>query len=92
MNTKPLNKADPFEQLIESAFRPGTFVPDGQCFVFVRRLAEAAATIDRLVAIEALECNGNTAAKRRYARCRRASPTTRYLKSETDASLLRIRR
>jgi hypothetical protein len=52
MNTKPLNKADPFEQLIESAFRPGTFVPDGQCFVFVRRLAEAAATIDRLVAIE----------------------------------------
>lgn len=52
MNTKPLNKADPFEQLIESAFRPGTFVPDGQCFVFVRRLEEAAATIDRLVAIE----------------------------------------
>ena len=52
MNTKPLNKADPVEQLIQCAFRPGTFVPDGQCFVFVKRLEEAAATIDRLVAIE----------------------------------------
>src|ERR1700730_5327501 len=52
METKPRSKADPIERRIESAFRPGTFIRDGECFSFVSRLEEVAATIDTLVAAE----------------------------------------
>jgi hypothetical protein len=47
----------------------------------------------------ALECNGNTAAKRRRTRCRRALPRTRYLSprqtqvcSESDGDTIRMGR
>ena len=52
MKRKPRSKADPIERQIESAFRPGTFIRDGECFSFVSRLEEVAATIDTLVAAE----------------------------------------
>lgn len=51
MKTKPRSKADPIERQIESAFRPGTFIRDGECFSFVSRLEEITA-IDTLVATE----------------------------------------
>jgi hypothetical protein len=52
MKTKPRSKADPIERQIESAFRPGTFIRDGECFSFVSGLEEVAAAIDTLVATE----------------------------------------
>ena len=52
MKTKARGKADPIERQIESAFRPGTFIRDGECISFVSRLEEVAATIDTLVASE----------------------------------------
>jgi hypothetical protein len=52
MKTKPSSKADPIERQIESAFRPGVFIRDGECFSFVSGLEEVAAAIDTLVAIE----------------------------------------
>ena len=50
MKTKP--RADPIERQIESAFRPGTFIRDGECFSFVSGLEEVAAIIDKLVPTE----------------------------------------
>ncbi len=50
--TKPRSKADPIERQIDSAFRPGTFIRDGECFSFVSGLEEVAAAIDTLVATE----------------------------------------
>lgn len=50
MKTKP--RADPIERQIESAFRPGTFIRDGECFSFVSGLEEVTAIIDKLVAAE----------------------------------------
>jgi hypothetical protein len=41
MKTKP--RADPIERQIESAFRPGTFIRDGECFSFVSGLEEVTA-------------------------------------------------
>lgn len=52
MKTKPRSKADPIERQIESAFRPGVFIRDGECFSFVSGLEEVVAAIDTLVAIE----------------------------------------
>ncbi len=52
MKTKARSKADPIERQIESAFRPGIFIRDGECISFVSRLEEVAATIDTLVAAE----------------------------------------
>jgi hypothetical protein len=50
--TKLRSKADPIERQIESAFRPGTLIRDGECSSLVSGLEEVAAAIDMLVATE----------------------------------------
>jgi hypothetical protein len=52
MARKPRTKMDPFEREIELAFEPGTFIPDGMCFSFVRGLAQIASKIDTMVSSE----------------------------------------
>ncbi len=52
MARKPRTKMDPFEREIELAFEPGTFMPDGMCFSFVRGLEQIAAKIDTMVGSE----------------------------------------
>ena len=52
MARKPRTKMDPFEREIELAFEPGTFIPDGRCFSFVRGLEQTAAKIDTMVGSE----------------------------------------
>jgi hypothetical protein len=52
MKTKPRSKADPIERQMESAFRPGTFIRDGECFAFVSGLEHLAAAIDTLITAE----------------------------------------
>lgn len=52
MKTKQRNKPDQVELLMESSFRPGTFIRDGECFTFVSGLEEVATIIDKLVAVE----------------------------------------
>ena len=52
MKTKPRSKADPIERQIESAFRPETFIRDGECFSFVSGLEEVGAAIGTLVATD----------------------------------------
>jgi len=52
MKTKLRSKVDPIERRIESAFCPGTFLREGECFSFVSGLEEVAAAIDTLVATE----------------------------------------
>jgi Family of unknown function (DUF6880) len=47
MTRKPRAKADPMEQEIERALKPGAFVSDGACFSFVTRLVVVAAKIDQ---------------------------------------------
>lgn len=60
---KSSSKSDPIEEQIESRFRPGTFIRDGECFSFVSGLEEVAATIGKLV----------TSNRRAPSRCTRLS-------------------
>ena len=52
MARKPRTKTDPFEREMELAFEPGTCIPDGMCFSYVRDLEQVAAKIDAMVGNE----------------------------------------
>ncbi len=53
MTEKRRRKLDPVESEIETALQPGSFIPDRACFSFVGELEGVAATIAKLVPIEA---------------------------------------
>jgi len=48
MRRKPRTNTDPIEQEIEQAFNPGAFIPDRECFSFVRNLDDVAAKIAKV--------------------------------------------
>jgi hypothetical protein len=46
-------RRDPFEQQIELAFSPGSFIRDRECFSFVSGVEAVANQIDTLVEVDA---------------------------------------
>ena len=53
MTERRRRRVDPVESEIEAALQPGSFIPDRACFTFVSNLEGVAATIGKLVPIEA---------------------------------------